>query len=211
MEINADDTVFLARPPANVDELKEATGSYASHEVSRYYGDWPFAKSEQELEKKFKEYGESDEYVFWLLEDVERKKLIGLMQLHFIDYLHSVGFSALFIGDRQYWHKGYGYRFALARTLYAASVLDLFILRSYIVSPNVASARILEKLGYYRYGVVPAAAKVDGKYVAEYRYVWYNPRRVDVVFEGNVPDFLRQPLERAKRALEEAERITTFI
>ncbi len=211
MEINADDTVFLARPPANLDELKRATGSYASHEVSRYYGDWPFAYSEEELSKLFKKFDDSDEYMFWILEDVEKKKIIGYMQLHLIDYLHSTAFSALYLSDKSYWGKGYGYKFALARTLYASMILDLCILRSHTKAPNIASWKNLEKLGYYRYGVVPAAAKVDGKYVAEYRYVWYNPRRVDVVFEGKVPDFLKQPLERAKRALEEAERITTFL
>ncbi len=145
------------------------------------------------------------------MEDIDKKQIIGMLKIMNIEPITKRGDTSVIIANKEYWGQGFGYAFALARTYYAAKLLDLNMLFASAYTTNVASWKNLEKLGYFRYGEVPVSEKIEGNYVGTYKYVWYNPYKVKELFAKGVPAELESSLSVAKKALEQAEKIVEFL
>ncbi len=143
----------------------------------------------------------------WVIEDVSKNTIIG--RIHFFEY-HKVNRTAnitILIWDDEYWNKDIGYYAYLAALKYAVNVLNLVAISAYVFEPHKISIKLMEKLGFYRYGELPSFHYVDGRYVSSYHYVWYNPLEQQRLF-GNkkLSNDLQQKLIQMTNVLKFAEK-----
>jgi RimJ/RimL family protein N-acetyltransferase len=80
---------------------------------------------------------------------------IGFSGLHKIDWRNSCATTGTVIGCQDLWGKGLGTDAARVRTRYAFDVLGLRLLLSEALDGNIASIRMLERVGYVQVGRIP--------------------------------------------------------
>jgi len=135
---------------------------------------------------------------------------IGSTGLHGLDWSHSCT-SGIIIFDPAWWNRGVASRAHIGRTWYAARRLDRATIRSEVMSPNVASRRALERVGYTVTGSFPNVQLTkEGVFVPRLGLTWYNPPWMPRLFPEGVPSELKDGIERAKIALQRAEEVINF-
>ena len=212
MQIKCNNKLFLARGHESVDEYTNYYKKYADrYSILQFYGSDIRGVNFAALEKRYEKISTSQDIIYWAIEDLEKHEIIANMRIFKIDYFNSLGHTAILISNKSYWRQGLGYCFAAARTLYAAKILDLAILFSYAFKPNVASWKNLEKLGYIRYGEIPASIKINGEYITEYEYVWYNPSKLKSVFKGEIPERVQKSVQISRQILKDASTWVEFL
>jgi RimJ/RimL family protein N-acetyltransferase len=80
---------------------------------------------------------------------------IGFSGLHRIDRANGFAVSGTMLGRRDLWSQGYGTDAARIRARYVFDVLNLRLLLSEVLADNVASCRMLQKVGYREVGRIP--------------------------------------------------------
>ena len=80
---------------------------------------------------------------------------VGSAGLHRIEWRHATALTGTIIGPREARGQGYGTDAARVRTRYAFEVLGLRLLLSEVFAENVASLRMLERVGYREVGRIP--------------------------------------------------------
>jgi RimJ/RimL family protein N-acetyltransferase len=88
---------------------------------------------------------------------------IGNIKLGSINLVHKTGEVSYFIGDKSSWGKGFATEVVAALTGYAFNSLQLRYLKAGVYSENTVSAKVLEKVGYRKQGVLKQALILDGK------------------------------------------------
>ncbi len=126
----------------------EAAYRFNSHpEVIRYTGSPPMESVEQMLKffKKNKDY-EKYGYGRWAVVWKENNEVIGFSGLKYLahwDGLADLGYRFL----PKYWGKGIATETSLAVVKYGFEVLKMDKIIGFAMHPNVASVRVLEKVG----------------------------------------------------------------
>jgi len=98
---------------------------------------------------------------------IETGKLIGVMGLHRISAKDGTAVTGSFIGEKQYWSKGYGTEAKMLVLEYAFNTLNLYKIRSMVFAFNGRSKRCLEKCGYHQEGVLKEQIYRNGQRVDE--------------------------------------------
>ena len=133
-------------------------------EVTRWLGGerGPITRPEQEAWFEAKERRRADEITFAL--ETLAGDHIGTSSLMDIDRRNGRAVCGTLIGDREAWGKGYGTDAARVRNRYAFDSLGLRMLTSQVFAPNEASLRMLERVGFERYGRLPASTWIRGEW-----------------------------------------------
>ena len=98
-------------------------------------------------------------------------RLIGLIGLHTVFWLHREAFMGIQIGEREYWSKGYGTDALRVLLRYAFNELSLARISLSVLEGNARAMRSYEKCGF--------------KYEGRERQAWiYDGRRWDEVYMG---------------------------
>lgn len=84
-------------------------------------------------------------YGWWAVVLKETAELTGWCGLQFLDELDET--EVLYLLGEDYWGKGYATEAALATVEYAFEVADLACLIGIVHPQNIASRRVLEKIG----------------------------------------------------------------
>lgn len=108
--------------------------------------------------------------VFWAIETLGGE-LVGISDLHKIDWIARSAHSGSFIGAPENRGKGYGAEAARLRAAYAFGTLNLLTLFSSHLDGNPASGRMLQKAGYERWGVRPRAFYKEGRLTDEHNFL----------------------------------------
>ena len=212
MQMKCNNKFFLARGHESVDEYTHYYKKYADrYSILQFYGSDIRGVNFADLEKRYERISTSRDIIYWAIEDLEKHEIIANMRIFKIDYFNSSGHTATLISNKSYWRQGLGYCFAAARTLYAVKILDLAILYSYAFKPNEPSWKNLEKLGYIRYGEIPASVKIGGKYLPELEYVWYNPFKLKEIFSSNAPASVQKAALKARSVIQQANNWVEFL
>jgi [ribosomal protein S5]-alanine N-acetyltransferase len=103
--------------------------------------DWLEASSRDELK------------VVWDIVLKENDKLIGATSLEKINWRNRHAESGIMIGAKDEWGKGYATEAMRLRTRYAFRHLGLEKVFTFVIEPNDASRRALERAGYKQCGV----------------------------------------------------------
>lgn len=146
----------------DIDEIHSYT---SDAEVSRYIG-WRLMQSREEtfqhVEIMRKREGEGTHlYASVVLKSTGR--VIGTAMLFDFD-LQTRNAEIGYVFHKDYWGKGYGTRCAALVCGYAKEVLQFHKLHASVVEENTGSAKILEKNGFCREGVLKDHYRIEGRY-----------------------------------------------
>ena len=130
-------------------ELRDATGFYsmnADPEVIRYTGDPPFA-SVQAAEDFIRAYDHYEKHGYgrWTIERLTDGAFLGFCGLKYHAETRETDLGYRLI--REYWGRGYATEAALASLQYAFEALALDRVIGGVDQENIASFRVLEKIG----------------------------------------------------------------
>ncbi len=118
----------------------------------REFINMPFSKTEAEEDEWFRALGRDDKNVTLAIETLE-KVFIGVMGIHEINWIDRVATTGAFIGEKEYWGKGFGTDAKMILLEYAFHTLNLRKLCSRVVEYNRRSLAYSDKCGYRPDGV----------------------------------------------------------
>ncbi len=113
-------------------------------------------------------YHENPSTILFAVEKLDGT-FIGLCDIRDIHYRNQYGEIGYIIGDTNQWGQGYGKEIVGMLIKYAFDMLNLRTLTAKVLSPNLASMKILEKHGFSKCGHIPSYIWRRG----EYRDVFY--------------------------------------
>ncbi|MEN3001355.1 MAG: GNAT family protein [Armatimonadota bacterium] len=125
-------------------------------------GDFPLSRLAEE-EWFDKVMRQSDREVVFAIETLEGEH-IGFTGIHQIDWQHGTAATGTIIGRKDLWSKGYGTDAVRVRTRYAFEVLGLRMLIAEVMAENLASLKLLRKVGYQEVGRIPRRYWKRGAY-----------------------------------------------
>lgn len=94
----------------------------------------------------------------------EDQRLIGRTAIRGIHHVNRSGVFTIFIGEPEFWSRGYGTEATALTTIYAMDLLNLNRLELEVFAYNGRALRTYEKLGFRREGVRREAKFHDGAY-----------------------------------------------
>lgn len=143
------ETDRLILRPFILNDIDDAYIMNLDEEVSRHTGDGGVV-SREEIERRIKEdvLGDYEKYGYGRLAVVwrETNAFIGFAGLKYLDDLDEVDLGYRFM--KEYWGKGIGTEAARACVKFGFETLALKRLIAWVLSENVGSIRVLEKLGF---------------------------------------------------------------
>lgn len=209
MKIELDDLTVLLRPPSKEDLPIVSLG--ISSLASTLYTHQFFAQPlENELEWYDRHRNERGSCVWGITAPDKEDVLIGVTSIERIDLSNSCT-TGIIIWDRYWWGKGVATRAHLARTLFAADVLNRFTIRSSAIVRNEASVKALLRVGYSIVGREPRVAYRQGEFLDLYTMCWFHPERINLLFPEGLPAEYREGVQKASQALERARKVVEFL
>lgn len=91
-------------------------------------------------------------------------KIIGVTSLNQIDWVCRSADFSIFIGETEYWGKGYGFEATQLMLKHAFQTLNLRRVSLGVRADNEAAVKTYEKAGFRREGVLKDALFAKGKY-----------------------------------------------
>ncbi len=110
----------------------------------------------------------SDRQLVFAIVTLAENKLIGNCGLHDIDLKNRSASFGIFIGDRNYWGKGYGTDATKTILRYGFEQLGLNHIELWVYAFNPRAIRSYEKSGFKREGVRRQGLYRNGKFHDEY-------------------------------------------
>ena len=95
----------------------------------------------------------------------ETEQHIGNVKIGFINELYKRGQISLFLGEKNYWGKGYSSELVKAVTQYGFEDLGLHRIEAGCYEDNLASLRVFLKAGYTVEGFMREHVLSDGEFV----------------------------------------------
>ena len=112
---------------------------------------------------------EKRQSIYWVIETQSAKRAIG--RCHFISWSEQESTAEIgYYLAREYWNKGIMTRSIQAVVRYGFETLELNRIQATVVRENLASARVLEKVGFAREGDSKAFAFRRGQYFDTVKY-----------------------------------------
>lgn len=113
--------------------------------------------------KWFDELSLNDRLIF-AVETRDKRKYIGNVGLHHINWINHNARTVTIIGDKDEWGKGFGTEAKKLIIAYAFNNLNLHKLSSYVIEDNLRSRRINERCGFDVEGRLQQQIYRQGKY-----------------------------------------------
>jgi len=95
--------------------------------------------------------------------DIETDRLIGNCGLHRVDHINRTADCGLFIGDKDYWGRGYGTDAMKLLLDFAFNLLKLRNVKLDVYEFNTRAIRCYEKCGFKRIGHRRMARRIGGR------------------------------------------------
>ena len=97
-------------------------------------------------------------------------EFIGMVYLTDIDYISCKATSHIQIGEKNYWHGGYGTDAMRLLLDYAFNQKNLLRIEAIVLEDNMGSRKLHEKLGYRQEGFLRNSVYKDGRYKNQVYY-----------------------------------------
>lgn len=141
--------LFLS--PVNPDDAETYAKWINDLEVSIYLTSAPKIYSLQK-EREILERISKEEYCFAII-DSEKEKVIGNIGLEDVDLLDRKAVLGIFIGDKEYWGKGYGKEAIELLLDFSFNILNLNSIMLIVKAFNKRAIRCYEKCGFKLIGI----------------------------------------------------------
>ncbi|HET7874296.1 MAG TPA: GNAT family protein [Methylomirabilota bacterium] len=136
---------------------------FADMELTRYLiYRFPFTVKQEE--EWLEQVAKDEHRVVWAIVRKNGDRLIGNTVLEKINWRNRHAESGILIGDKGEWGKGYAAEAMRLRTRYAFRELGLEKVYTFVIEPNEAGRRALERIGYRQCGIWRRHFFVDGRW-----------------------------------------------
>lgn len=96
--------------------------------------------------------------------ELENETAIGIVGFKNLDWINSNSELFIYIGDENYWGKGYGKEALKLLINFAFNSLNLHMLYLEVFSYNENATKMYEKLGFKKDGILRQSKYQDGQY-----------------------------------------------
>ncbi|WP_027623383.1 GNAT family N-acetyltransferase [Clostridium lundense] len=128
----------------------------------------PYPMILEEEEKWFESLVNLKDSYNFAIEDLESGKYIGGCGINQINWLNRIAIIGIFIGDKNYWGKGYGADAINTLVNFIFQQMNMNKVKLSVFSFNERAKKCYEKCGFKVEGVLRQELFRDGKYNDEY-------------------------------------------
>lgn len=128
----------------------------------------PFLYTLEDEHRWFDSMSASKETYSFAIETLEDKRYIGGCGLNHIDWKNSVAVVGIFIGDKEYWGRGYGTDAMKVLVKFIFEQMNINKIKLNVYSFNNRAVKSYEKCGFKLEGTLRQEIFRDGKYHDEY-------------------------------------------
>ena len=154
------DRIYLS--PRNVEDVEIFTEWMNDFYITDYTGRSYQTLTLQE-EKEYLENKQNDKNVFAII-DLQTDEMIGTVGLHNIDYINRTATLGIFIGNKNYWSKGYGTEAIKLILDFGFNYLNLNNIHLDLMEFNQRALKCYEKCGFKEIGRRRKCRFINGKY-----------------------------------------------
>lgn len=148
--------------PKNVEDVEIFTKWMNDFYVTDYTGRSSKTMTLQE-EKEYLEKNDNNKSTFAII-DIETDKIIGTLGLHDVDHINRTATLGIFIGDRDYWSKGYGTEAIQLLLDFGFNYLNLNNIDLSLMEFNQRALKCYQKCGFRESGRRRKCKFINGKY-----------------------------------------------
>ena len=152
--------VYLS--PRNVEDVEIFTEWMNDFYVTDYTGR-SYQNVTLQEEKQYLENMEKGKNTFAII-DIETDKMIGTVGLHEVDHINRTATLGIFIGNRDYWSKGYGTEAIRLILDFAFNYLNLNNIELALMEFNQRALKCYQKCGFKEIGRRRKCKFINGKY-----------------------------------------------
>ncbi|WP_128894982.1 GNAT family N-acetyltransferase [Longirhabdus pacifica] len=127
-------------------------------------GKTPFLFTLEDEEKWYKENSSSNDTYNFAIETLEDGKYIGGCGINGLDWKNSKATVGIFIGDKNYWSRGYGTDALKVLIRFIFEQMNINKVKLNVFSFNKRAIKSYEKCGFKTEGVMRQEMFRDGKY-----------------------------------------------
>lgn len=124
----------------------------------------PFLYTYEDEEKWFQSQSAMNDLYNFAIETLEEKKYIGGCGINKLDWKNSVATIGIFIGNEDYWSKGYGSDALNILIKFIFEQMNIHKIKLGVYSYNKRAIKCYEKCGFKKEGVLREELFRDGKY-----------------------------------------------
>ncbi|KAJ53587.1 RimJ/RimL family protein N-acetyltransferase [Clostridium tetanomorphum] len=128
----------------------------------------PYPMILEEEERWFENLINSENSYDFAIEDLKSGKYIGGCGINQINWLNRIATIGIFIGDKNYWGKGYGTDVINTLVKFIFEQMNMNKVKLKVFSFNERAKKCYEKCGFRLEGVLRQELFRDGKYNDEY-------------------------------------------
>ena len=128
----------------------------------------PYPFTLEEETKWFEKISANNDNYSFAVETLEESKYIGGCGVNGLDWKNSIATVGIFIGDKNYWGKGYGTDAMKVLLKFIFEQMNINKVKLFVYSFNERAVKSYEKSGFKREGVLRQEMFRDGKYNDEY-------------------------------------------
>lgn len=165
MNIYGSKVLLRAMELSDMEMLRETTND---PDTEKLIGGWSFPVSSFEQEKWFEKVVSDKNNLRFIIETLDTKEAIGMVNLVDIDWKNRSAFHGIRLGKNSPKGKGYGTDAVMALMNYAFNELQLVRLDGSWVEYNEASLGLYKKCGWSVEGTKKKAKFFNGKYYDMY-------------------------------------------
>lgn len=127
----------------------------------------PYPNTLKDEEEWFEKQSAGNDLYNFAIETLENNKYIGGCGLNHIDWKNSVATVGIFIGDKEYWGKGYGTDAMKVLVKFIFEQMNINKVKLNTFSFNERAIKSYKKCGFQIEGVLRNELFKDGKYCDE--------------------------------------------
>lgn len=116
----------------------------------------------ESVEKEILEKLSKSEYNFSII-DKKTHVVIGNVGMPHLDFINQCAEVGIFIGDKNYWHNGYGQEALNLILDFGFNILNLYNIRLGVFEFNKQALSCYQKIGFKEVGRIRGARKIAGK------------------------------------------------
>ncbi|WP_032121499.1 GNAT family N-acetyltransferase [Clostridium amazonitimonense] len=147
------------------EDILEAQRYINDAEIKRYlHPGIPYLYTLEDEIKWFEMQSASKDCYNFAIETIEREIYIGGCGINNIDWKNSVVEVGIFIGDKNYWGKGYGSDAMKVLIKFIFDQMNINKIKLKVYSFNKRAIKCYEKCGFINEGVLRQEIYKDGKY-----------------------------------------------
>ncbi|OEF98811.1 GNAT family N-acetyltransferase [Vulcanibacillus modesticaldus] len=147
------------------DDVKQAQIYINDPEVKRLlHPGIPYLYTFEDEQKWFDSLSATKDTYSFAIETLKDNKYIGGCGVNKIDWKNSVTEVGIFIGDKDYWGKGYGTDAMKILIKFIFEQMNINKIKLHVFSFNLRAIKSYEKCGFKKEGILRQEVYRDGKY-----------------------------------------------